>query len=348
MLLWLLVLGKLFGASAAQQYTVTATRLTVNPLLSRYNSAFNWTYASALYTGVDGRIYILVRCENTTAAAPYEINYGQLATSVFTNSQFTSATALTPANVSLSPTNAAERCGVQDPRVAYFNGTYFAFFTAWGCPGTYYTLALATSLDPRNASGWTRITDNIFSGANRIHYSKSGAPLFRSVPPHYLFWGDGAGGFGISVATSLDGLEWKNVQTNFIDTRAEGFDSAVIEAGPPPLPLSDGNYLMIYNSARRGFPSVKPGFDLQYNMGYAILEGENPASILARSGVTQPLFSPVLPWEVGNATDPLSLTPNVVFCDGMVPFPGETDSFLFVYGAADSAVGVGKITVTKA
>jgi hypothetical protein len=40
-----------------------------------------------------------------------------------------------------------------------------------------------------------------------------------------------------------------------------------------PLPLSDGNYLFLYNSARSGYPSNKPGYDLQYNVGWAILNG---------------------------------------------------------------------------
>jgi predicted GH43/DUF377 family glycosyl hydrolase len=50
------------------------------------------------------------------------------------------------------------------------------------------------------------------------------------------------------------------------------FDSFLVEAGPMPLQLSDGNYLFLYNSARHGYPSKKPNWDVQYNVGYLILD----------------------------------------------------------------------------
>jgi predicted GH43/DUF377 family glycosyl hydrolase len=45
--------------------------------------------------------------------------------------------------------------------------------------------------------------------------------------------------------------------------REDHFDSALVEAGPLPLKLSDGNFLFLYNSARAGYPSPKPNWDLQ-------------------------------------------------------------------------------------
>jgi predicted GH43/DUF377 family glycosyl hydrolase len=56
--------------------------------------------------------------------------------------------------------------------------------------------------------------------------------------------------------------------------RNNSFDSVLVEAGPMPLPLSDGNYLFIYNSARKGYPSKKPNWDMQYNVGWAVLDGK--------------------------------------------------------------------------
>lgn len=93
---------------------------------------------------------------------------------------------------------------------------------------------------------------------------------------------------------------------------------------------------------------MKPNWDLQYNLGFVILNGSNPAQILQRSEPDTPLFSPELDWEIGNSSVPgqVSLTPNVVFCEGMLPMPGQPDTFIFVYGAADSVVGIGKIEVT--
>jgi hypothetical protein len=92
----------------------------------------------------------------------------------------------------------------------------------------------------------------------------------------------------------------------------------VQEGGPPPVLLSDGNYLFVYNSARHGYPSIRPGWDVQvhslrafafilsyrmycvqYNFGYVILNGSDPSQIIDRSPPEWPLFSPILPWEIG-------------------------------------------------
>ena len=100
--------------------------------------------------------------------------------------------------------------------------------------------------------------------------------------------------------------------------------------------LSSGDYLAVYNSARAGFPSNKTGYDLQYNCGYVVLSGADPTKVLQRSSA--PLLSPVLPWERQG------LTPNVVFCEGMVRGP-EPDTFIVYYGAADTCVGSAKIIV---
>jgi len=124
--------------------------------------------------------------------------------------------------------------------------------------------------------------------------------------------------------------------------RPNSFDSALCEAGPEPLPLSDGNLLFIYNSARHGYKSQKPGWDLQYNVGWVVLNGSNPTQILQRC--QEPLLSPVLDWEIG--IEPwLGLTPNVVFVEGWT-FGPKPDTFIIFYGAADSAIGMAEVIVS--
>lgn len=56
-------------------------------------------------------------------------------------------------------------------------------------------------------------------------------------------------------------------------------------------------------------------------------------------------MSPTTPWENGNGTNPVSLTPHVVFVEGMFAVPGTTDKFFIYYGAADSDVGAAEVTV---
>jgi predicted GH43/DUF377 family glycosyl hydrolase len=195
--------------------------------------------------------------------------------------------------------------------------------------------------------------------------SKSASALWRdpaAEQPHQLMWGDGPINLALSNGTASGG--WTTVTPGWIPMRSGAFDSALTEGGPPPLPLRTGDHLYVYNSAAHGFPSPKPQWDLGYHTGFAILSAADPTVIQQRSD--QPILSPELYWETGNATDPtspaFSLTPNVVFVEGLIPLPAgweavgppagsgpsgsTTESFLFVYGAADSHVGVGRVDVT--
>jgi len=105
--------------------------------------------------------------------------------------------------------------------------------------------------------------------------------------------------------------------------------------------LSDGNYLFLYNSARSGYTSPKPGYDLQYNVGWAILDGKDPTKIIARCD--EPILTPTLAWETGKPPF-LGLTPNVVFVEGWRAV--GVDTFMIFYGAADSVIGVALVKVT--
>ena len=75
---------------------------------------------------------------------------------------------------------------------------------------------------------------------------------------------------------------------------------------------------------RHGYPSKKPNWDVQYNVGWLILDGEDPSTILQRSD--EPILSPELPWEIG-VSPYLGLTPNVVFVEGWAP-TDEPDTFI--------------------
>lgn len=145
----------------------------------------------------------------------------------------------------------------------------------------------------------------------------------------------------MTLAKSDDLITFENLPGEpFLSTRADHFDSALVESGPPPLLLDDGNYIFFYNSAQAGHPSNKPGYALQYNAGYLIIDGKDPSHILQRSEV--PLLSPTLAWETG--TDPeLELTPNVVFLEAAKPL-GQ-DEFLVFFGGADSVIGTATVQV---
>jgi len=242
--------------------------------------------------------------------------------------------------VVFEPTFLDENYGTEDPRVVYREktGEYFLLYSAvQQYPDHLMSrLALAVTKTPAIKSSWKRYGP-LFP---EIGWSKSGAMLIRdqTTGPHYLIFGDSS----LWLATSTNLVNWTIQSGPFLKTRSDNFDSFLVEAGPMPLPLKDGNYLFIYNSARTGYPSNKPGWDIQYNVGYLILDKNDPSKILERSD--SPILSPILGWE--NGTSPyLDYTPNVVFIEGWLP--NGDNSFIAFYGAADSVIGVGIITVTS-
>ncbi len=174
-----------------------------------------------------------------------------------------------------------------------------------------------------------------------MKWSKSGALLLRDDhpgSPHYLIWGD----TNLTIATTTDLRNFTNLPGFLITIRPDHFDSMLVESGPPPLPLTDGNYIFFYNSARRGFPSPKAGYSYQYNVGYLILNGTDPTKIIQRSST--PLLSPQLPWEMGQKPY-LGLTPRVTFLEGAKLLGGN--QFLVFYGGADSVIGSAVVSVTR-
>uniref|UniRef100_A0A914V1M9 Uncharacterized protein n=1 Tax=Plectus sambesii TaxID=2011161 RepID=A0A914V1M9_9BILA len=212
-------------------------------------------------------------------------------------------------------------------------------------------LSSSTSTNPADPNSWVR---NGFVFPEKS-WSKSGAALFatpqNNLSQHYLFWGDSstpAGGIGI--ATSMDAIHWNDTGNFLLKIRNDSFDSNLVESGPSPIQLSTGDFIFIYNSARKGYPSVKPGWNLQYNVGFAILGATDPTTIVQRSD--SPILSPTTDWEIGNSTS--YVTPNVVFLEGLVSDPSgcpantskNSQCFFGVYGGSDSDLGAVRIIVS--
>jgi predicted GH43/DUF377 family glycosyl hydrolase len=149
------------------------------------------------------------------------------------------------------------------------------------------------------------------------------------------------------IAETSDFIHYTLTNDYLLRTRPESFDSELVEAGPEPLKLSDNNYLFLYNSARRAnIANPKPGWALEYNLGWTILNGDNPTEILARSD--EPIFSPELDWEKCDNTSAewaqLGLTPLVIFVEGWKKTAENT--FLVWYQGCDSTMGLAELKVS--
>ena len=321
------------AASRAQGvYRASASRLLSTPLVSPANSPFTYNYNPALFADSSGRVGMLVRVQNTTSPNPYDIGPSLVALTYFSGADFTAVEPLTLASVVLEPRAPSEDgCGDEDPRATVYDGTLFVTFTAYTCSQPNLALATVAVDDAANASAYTR-RGTLFQN------SKSGSIVFAPPPAASVML---FGGGTVDAALSTDGGQTWRDGGAFLQPRPSLFDGELVEGGPRPLPLSDGSLFYLYNSDTAGPDTRKPGWSTIYHCGFAILNGSDPTQVLQRSDV--PLFSPELPWELD---EPNLLTPNVVFCEGLVPKPNATDTFVLVYGAADSYVGVGEIVVT--
>ena len=317
-------------------YTAIATRLVTTPLVSPNNSIFTYNYNPTMwYDYIQNKYFLLVRCQNSTGGT-YDIGPSVLAITTFTDTTFTQVLPLTLDSVIIQPSSSADQCGTEDPRITIYEptSTLYLTYTAYTCGQPNLALATCPLTQSTNASAWTR-HGTIFQN------TKSAGILFSnsSVYNHTMYYNAGT----VRLAYSTDTFNWMD-SSDFLSPRPNPlFDSELIEGGPHPLPLSDGNLFYLYNSDNPGPNTRKPNWNTQYHCGFAILNGSNPSEVIQRSLL--PLLSPELPWEMD---EPGLLTPNVVFCEGLIPKPNSTipNTFIFVYGAGDSYVGVGEITVT--
>lgn len=104
--------------------------------------------------------------------------------------------------------------------------------------------------------------------------------------------------------------------------------------------------MFLYNSARKtDIPNQKPGWNLEYNLGFVILNGRDPTQVLYRSN--EPIFSPELDWEKCDNKSgkwaKLGLTPLVVFVEGITKI--QENRFLITYQGCDSVTSVAQVNV---
>lgn len=215
------------------------------------------------------------------------------------------------------------------------------------------SLCLASTKDPSSSTSWTR-HGTAFPGNH-----KSGALLIRDSPPHYLISGAGE----IHIAKSDDLLKWE-LGPLFINDTAWGNPN--VEAGPPPMKLSDGNYVFFHNSwGGEGVP--QPGYQPAWvildgapDRGYAIsvrllrcstdplmCAGTDPTHILARAPA--PLWRPdYFPWMAGDTSpDTVCNVPQVSFLEAAHPVADKPDTFRLYYGGSDAVVGTAVVTFEK-
>jgi predicted GH43/DUF377 family glycosyl hydrolase len=241
---------------------------------------------------------------------------------------------VTNSSIVFGPYDASTALGTEDPRIAFdaTTQTYIMLYTCYGSKGA--TLCMATSRNPLNKAAWHVVGDLGFGDG-----SKSGALLIRDKGPHFLYWGAGA----IRVTNSTNLTKWASPGVNFIHGTLWG--NRKVEAGPPPLRLSTGDYILFHNSWPQGWEA--PAGHLRaggYEPAWVILNGSDLTQIIARAPV--PLWSPSLePWMNG-VTPYYCNAPTVAFLEAAHP-TAKVDEFRLYFGGADMVTGSAVVKITK-
>jgi predicted GH43/DUF377 family glycosyl hydrolase len=243
--------------------------------------------------------------------------------------------------------------GAVDPRIVYRPKTQQYYLTWDNCTKNCWPQRityLSTTSNPYDPHAWI-LHGPVFP----FPYSSGAALLFHDDPedynrkPHLAFVCNSNTANAILIAESNNTWNWSipedPARRILMKGRPGCWDASGIAAGPQPERLSvTGDYLLIYN-IDTGYP-YHPNPLGRCAIGWAILDGEDPTKIVARS--RKPLLIATRPWETcpqhEGRHDPNCQVPMVVFASGLKPLPNN--EFYVVYGGADTVVGVSKIKVT--
>jgi predicted GH43/DUF377 family glycosyl hydrolase len=354
------------------EYHVSVKSSLKQPILSYavktsdFAFAYNPSYIEPS-AATSGNGALLVRVQNVKAGKPVLPGQCQAPTSGF-KSETPSSLAyalinkdgmvgkLAASQVLLGPGTGrfVNETDLQDPRMVLGpDGRYWLYYTAIvptplnGSKTSDRVQVLATASNPLDPSNWTRHGPCIFGPSSSSPYGavqagvKSGAVLIREKGPSFMFVYNLNNGRHIEVATSTNLVQWELTGKVLIRQRENAFDAGLCEPGPPPVRLSDGNLLFLYNAA-------EVYNDRKYHVGFAILNGSDPSSVIQRSALDAPLFNySDHQWQNGTSSTHLCNVPEVVFLTALAPH-GDGRSFTVYFGGADAVVGSAVIEVSGA
>ena len=344
-----------FHSAANKQlaFNLTVHRLRPVPLISsQYNNNkshpyghsvndynYNAAYVPLPHNHSHTRHALLVRTQNATHStnAPASPSKLFLAYDVNGRSDFAP---ITLDDLNFYPINANEDFGTEDPRIVYnpTDGRWWLWYTAVRSqPDVHADLWTASTHNITDPTAWVRHGPVCTDG----RWSKSAALLLRPHNTSYLYFGDSENGKGMWLATTTNLINYTVADGIWLPVRKQPyFDNGLVEGGPAPLTLSTGDHFLVHNSA--GNVPYNGSQVFAYNVGFVILDKDDPSQIAFRSPV--PILSCELGWEIGEKPW-LGLTGWVVFTEGMRRYEeGGDDSFLFYYGGADSVIGAAVVT----
>jgi len=209
----------------------------------------------------------------------------------------------------LGPANEYETFGLEDPRIACINGTYYVDYVGVSPLGVTTCLASTRDFQSFHRHGV------IFHPDNKdvvLFPARIGGRYYALHRPHSsLFLRN-----DIWIAQSPDLLCWGD-HRYLMGTREGFWDETRIGPGAAPFRVEPG-WLELYHGADR---------HSRYCLGAVLLDGDQPWKILARS--EHPLFEPAADYERAGFFG------QVVFSCGLL---FEDETLKIYYGAADTSL----------
>lgn len=231
-----------------------------------------------------------------------------------------------------------EQFGCEDPRVTYFEGKYYIFYTALskyplGAEGIKVAVAITRDfkkiekryfITPFNAKAMTLFPERINGKIVAILSVHTDSPPAKMA----LVYLD-----KIEDLWSSDfWLKWeKDIDEYTIDPRRNDYDH--VEVGAPPIKTRYG-WLLVYSHIRNYFNSPEHG-DRIFGIEALLLDINNPQKIIGRT--SSPLLVPEEAYELSGYVS------NVVFPSGALL---EKETLTIYYGAADTTVCIAKVNLS--
>ena len=223
----------------------------------------------------------------------------------------------------MSPSNAYESFGLEDPRITLLDSTYWINYTAVSPYGI--STALASTKDFRTFDRH----GIIFPPPNRdvtIFPEKIGG---RYAALHRPMAGE-PGEHAIWAASSLDLMDWGG-HRYVAGARPASWDDAKIGGGAVPFRVrtdTHDGWLAIYHGV-----TASP---ITYSLGALLLDANDPSKVIARS--REPILRPEAEYERSGFFD------GVVFTCGLL---AEEDLVRIYYGAADGVTAVADLSLKE-
>jgi len=237
----------------------------------------------------------------------------------------------------ISPVEEWEKYGCEDPRITFFEGNYYIFYTAlskypFEASGIKVAVAISKDLKkikerhlvtPFNAKAMTLFPERIGGKITVILSVNTDMPPVKTA---------------IAQVDEIEELwnqefweEWyKNIDKHTIELKRTSYDH--VEVGAPPIRTSHG-WLFIYSHIQNYFPSPE-NLDRIFGIEAVLLDFNDPLKVIGRTH--GPILSPQESYEL------LGHVPDVVFPAGAVL---KEDTLFIYYGAADMTACVAHVNL---